>query len=330
MPEMRASGEREEGEVRIRRGYLFWGLVFITLGVIPLMAHLGWFDPGRIADADRLWPIVIIAFGVAILVSRSRAGIAGLVIAALVVGSLGGFALASGNFSIMGLGDCGSGSSADLLHLDRTGAFTELGSVSLHLNCGTVTLTTAPVPEWSLEAGYRGDPPTLSADGSDLSIGSPDLGLRYQEWTVTAPIESTKSIDVHANAGTVSLALTGANLAELTVEGNAGDVLIDASGATIADLSLSINAGRARLTVGGPTSGDLSVNAGSIAICTPANADLQLDVPDHFAFDTNLGAAGLIHSGDTWQRAGSGGPSIHLHVDGNVGDLQLDPIGGCR
>jgi hypothetical protein len=316
--------------VRIRRGFLFWGIFFILLGAIPFAARLGWIDTARLTDLTQLWPIVLIAIGLAILLARSRAGAAGLIIAAVVLGAVGGLALAAGNGAILGLGDCSAGNNSDLQRDTQSGAFSQPATVSIQSNCGTLALATQPSQEWSLQAAYRGDPPVIVASASSLSIQSPSGGLRHQQWTLAAPAELTRNVDVHANAGTASLDLGGANLAELTVQGNAADVLINAPDGSIADLRVSMNAGRARLTLGGSTVGALSVNAGAIDLCVPSTAELQLDVPDHFAFDTNLGGAGLTRSGTTWQRGGSGGPSIHLRIDGNVGNFTLNPAGGCR
>jgi hypothetical protein len=316
--------------VRIRRGFLFWGIFFVLLGAIPVAARLGWIDPGRVGGLGQLWPVVLIAIGLAILLARSRAGAIGVVIAAIVLGAVSGLALAAGNIAILGLGDCSAGNGSDLQHKTQSGTFSAPASISFRMNCGTLKLSTQPGDDWSLQAAYRADPPTVVASASSLTIESPSNGLRHQEWTVAVPAERSRDIDLHANAGTASLDLGGVSLGKLAVEGNAGEVLINAADAPIVDLRVSMNAGRARLTLGASTTGALSVNAGSIDVCTPATADLSLEVPDHFAFATNLGSSGLARSGNTWQRAGSGGPSIHLRVDGNAGTFNLDPAGGCR
>ena len=291
---------------------------------------MGWIDTSRLTDLAKLWPVVLIAIGVAILLARSRVGVAGLVITAVVLGGVAGLAVAAGNGAVLGLGDCAAGNGSDSKQQTKSGTFSQPATISLHINCGTLKLATGGGQDWSLDATYRGDPPTIAPSASSLSIQSPSGGLRHQQWTLAAPAALTRNVDVHANAGTASLDLGGANLGELTIEGNAGDVLVNAPDAPIADLNVAVNAGRARLTLGGATTGVISVNAGSIDVCVPPTAGLRLDVPDHFAFETNLGNAGLSRSGNTWQRAGSGGPGIDLRIDGNVGNLTLNPAGGCQ
>jgi hypothetical protein len=321
---------RQESHVRVRRGFLFWGIFFVCLGAIPVAARLGWFDPGRFTDLGRLWPIALIAIGLGILLARSRLRAVMVVVAAIVLGSVSGLALAAGNVAILGFGDCAAGNASDLQHKTLSGTFSEPASVTLRANCSKLTLVTQPGSDWSLQAAYRADPPGVVAGAASLSVESPTNGLRYQEWSLGVPAGMTRTIDLQSNAGTASLDLGAGNLSALTVEGNAGDILINAPDTPIADLHLSINAGRARVTLGASTSGALSVNAGSIDLCTAAGAEVVLDVPDHFAFETNLGGSGLNRIGNSWRRAGSGGPTIDLRIDGNAASFNLDPAGGCR
>ena len=82
--------------MRIRRGLLFWGLFLIPLGGIPLLARAGTIDPAVFADVWRLWPLVLVAIGLTLLLGRYRAGLIGVVAVALLLGSLAGGALASG------------------------------------------------------------------------------------------------------------------------------------------------------------------------------------------------------------------------------------------
>lgn len=91
-----------------------------------------------------------------------------------------------------------------------------------------------------------------------------------------------------------------------------------------------MNAGRARVSLGaGSTQGSLAANAGAIDLCVPADAALVLRVPDQLTFAHNLEQRGLTRDGDTWRRAGSGGDTIDLSVNGNAASFTLDPDGGC-
>lgn len=314
--------------MRIHRGYLFWGIFFILLGAIPLADREGWLGSRPLGDVGRLWPLAIIAIGFAILVSRSRGAVLGTIIAALVFGGIAGGALARGGGWIFDLADCAPGERGDLTRTTRQGTLTD-GSVTLRLNCGTLDVHTAPGDAWRLDAAYRGDPPVIQATTSTLSVRPTETIGRRQEWSVSLPQAGMRTLDVEANAGQATLDLAGVTLGGMSLVGNAADVRMTAPGSTLAGLDITINAGRARITLGGATSGSVSVNAGSLAICVPSDAALQLTVPEQFAFATNLDDRGLTRSGSHWERAGRGGPNITLSIEGNAANFDLDPSGGC-
>lgn len=143
------------------------------------------------------------------------------------------------------------------------------------------------------------------------------------------PRDLIRGISLNANAATATLNLGGAHLATLDLEANAGDLRVLAEETTIDNLQVHLNAGRARLTLGGAVDGSLQANAGSIDVCVPPTADLRIDVKDQLTFEVSISGVGLTRSGDTWQRAGTGGPSIHLRVEGNAASFKLDPPAGC-
>lgn len=317
--------------MRIRRGLLFWGLFLIPLGGLPLLARSGAVDPSRFADAWRLWPLVLVALGVALLLGRYRAGTIGVAVAALVLGSLAGGSLASGSLWFGSIGDC-AGRSTDTAAVEDDGTFSGDAELKIDIDCGTVDLSTTPAADgWSVHADYRGSPPVITATGSTLAIGTPDGGARHhQDWTVTVPATQLSAVDVQANAGTTSLDLAGANLTRVQADVNAVDLRIDAGAAMITRLAVSLNAGRARITLGaGRTTGQLSANAGAIELCVPPGASLRLQVQDQLTFAHNLDDLGLTRDGDTWTRLGGVG-EIDLTVEGNAASFTLDPDGGCK
>jgi hypothetical protein len=313
--------------MRVHRGYLFWGIFFLFLGAIPLADRLGWIDVSSFGEVWRLWPLAIIAAGLAILLARTQAAFVGTVAAAAVIGLVAGGALAYGGGFIANVGDCGSGG-GNLQHVTANGTFTSDAAVDLHLNCGTLDLTTAAGSDWSVDAGYRESAPTID-DGSDrLTIRAPDSPARHQEWNITLPADALRVLDVQANAGTAKLDVGEATLDELRIEANAGEVRLAAAG-SIGDLQVSMNAGSAKLTIDGSAEGRLTVNAGSIDLCVPNDAALEFVVNEQFAFGNNLSGSGLARDGNTWRRSGDG-PTISFRVEGNAASFNLNPSGGCR
>lgn len=314
--------------MRIRRGFLFWGLFLIPLGAVPLFAQAGVIEADSFSDIWRWWPLLLIGLGVALLLGRGQASLIGTAVIALVLGTLGGSFLASGNIWVGSLSACGPG--GDTTVLDRDGTFSGDASVTMDLDCGEVDITVEPGSSWRAHAEYTGGEPRIDATGSGLALRTPDdAGLHRQDWTVALGADAVRTMDLDINAASVNSTLSGASLSRLDAHMNAGELRIDGSGASIGRIDASVNAGSLRVTLEGGTTGDLSANAGSIELCVPPGVPLQLDVEDQFTFATNLAGTGLTRDGETWTRSGSG-ESIDLSVEGNAASFTLDPEGGCK
>lgn len=320
--------------MRIHRGYLFWGIVFVLLGGIPLAERSGLIDAQRLSDVGRLWPLLLIAIGVAIVVARTRLSLLGTVAAALVIGGLAGSALAYGAGWALDITDCTGGKTGTLERSSQNGTFSGPADVQLQLNCGVVDLQAGPLTTslggWSLDARTRDAAPAVSATGTSLRIESPENTARRQEWTLFLPREDLRSISVEANAGAADLDVTGALLQSLSIQANAADTRIMAADADIASLDVQANAARSRITAGGDGAILIEANASSVELCVPPTASLAITVKDGVGLVTNLDEVpGMTQGGDTWQRAGTGGPSIVVQLEGNLSTFTLDPEEGC-
>jgi hypothetical protein len=315
--------------MRIRRGPLFWGLLLIPLGAIPLLARAGIIDTAAFVDAWRLWPLILVGVGLAILLGNRRAGLAATVTLALVLGVVGGGALASG-VPWVGFGSC-VGTSAPTDRLTKAGALEAASSVDLELDCGQLSVTTAAGSAWSLNADYLGTQPIVTATGSSLHIATPDQTATHrQNWSLELPAAPLRDLSITANAAAVTLDLEGAALERFRADMNAGDLRIDAGDARINRLDISMNAGRARITIAdGTTAGSLAANAGAIELCVPTGAGLVLRVTDQLTFAHNLERRGLARDGNTWTRTAAGSDNIDLTINGNAASFSLDPDGGC-
>ncbi len=320
--------------MRINRGYLFWGIVFVLLGGIPLAERAGLIEADRLSEAGRLWPLLLIAIGVAIVVARTRLSLLGTVAAALVIGGLAGSALAYGSGWALGITDCTGGRSETLGPTGQQGAFGGPADVSLQLNCGELDLVAGPLTShlsgWSLAARTNDAPPIVSSTDTTLDIRSPANTARRQEWTLFLPRADLRSVSIQANASAARLDVAGASLQSLSIQANAADTRVDATDATIAALTLRSNLARSRIIAGGDGVIDLELNASSAELCVPPTASLLITVDDGVALVTNLdGAAGLTRTGDTWRRPSAGGPTVIVKVAGNASSFTLDPEGGC-
>jgi len=127
--------------MRVRSGRLFWGLLLIPLGAIPLLVEANVIDGARLTDAWKLWPLVLVGIGLALLIRRGRSGLILIVISALTLGTLGGMTLASGSGWLGAVGDCVVNPTA-LQHTTNAGSFGAPASVSLELDCGQASVAT--------------------------------------------------------------------------------------------------------------------------------------------------------------------------------------------
>ena len=316
--------------MRPRRDHLFWGITLVLLGGVPLIVRAGLVPAGSLGEAWRLWPVALIAAGVALILFRRADATLTVALAAVAVGLIGGTALAGGS-TIFNVFDCGSEEAAAAdSSLSEAGTFDAPATVDLQLNCGRLELTTAEGGGWSVDASFDGQAPRIEADGGSLEVearGGPFN--RRQAWDVALPADGVQELQIDTNAGSSVIDLSSAALGTVDVEANAGSVVVRAGEADLGGLSASVNAGSIAVTVGGiALTGELSSNAGSIALCVPPDVNLQLVLEDNITFTHNLDERGLTRSGDTWTRAGAG-ETITFQVEGNASSFDLDPEEGC-
>ena len=316
--------------MRIRSGLLFWGIFFLLLGGIPLLVRAGVVDADVLAEAWRLWPLLLVALGVSLILGRTSAGLLGTALAAIVLGVAAGGALASGTNLIGNVGGCGPDTTTDQ-RLQDGGTASGPVTATFDLDCGALDVSTQQGSDWTVDAKYRGAAPTLDRSDTTLALHSPDgFGVRRQDWNVTLPADQARDVRIDANASTVSGRFAGAQLTTFHLSVNAGDARIDASEGKLGQIDVSGNAARVRLRLGSDTTGSLSANAGAIDLCTPPGAALHFQVAEQLTFAHNLKDQGMTKSGDAWTREGAtGAPTIDLSISGNAASFTLDPVGGC-
>jgi Domain of unknown function (DUF5668)/Putative adhesin len=325
--------------VRINTGLVFWGVALITAGVVALAIQAGAIAEEPARQVWRFWPVIIIVIGLAVIAARTPLATIATVIAALVVGGMGG-TLVAGFPEGFGFG-C-DGDRADEM-IAEEGSFGTDAKLALDINCGQLSVTTAAGSDWSVEARHAGDAPRIEVDAESVRVESPDGfaffggGDAMQAWEVTLPTDATLDVSVDANASSSRLDLAGASLSRLSMDSNAGDVTMAMADASVTQLEVDSNAGSVSIEVGDDTelTGSISVNAGSVELCVrsagqqPGAVGLAINLADtNVTFSHNLDEAGLTQDGDTW-RTGDGDPAITLDVSGNAASFTLNPDGGC-
>ena len=314
------------------RGLLFWGLALITGGAVALAAQQGYIDRDFLAGAWRLWPLILVAIGLSILVSRTPYAIVGTIVAALVVGSAGGALIAVGP----GVAACGGAEPTSLK--TEQGSFGDAAQVTLDFNCGTLELGTTDGDQWSVASGRQGgDPARITSDSGRLHVQSSEHDGFWnggrQHWIVGLPTSTSYRLDITPNAADSKIDLGGGRFTSVSLQPNAGSLRLDLTDAQVDDLDLSLNAGSVEVLIGKGLSmnATMSVNAGSIEVCTADGVAVSVTANANITFSHNLDDLNLQHVGDTWSTPGFADASdqVEIDVEGNAASFALNPEGGC-
>lgn len=321
--------------MRIDRRFLQWGVFFVAFGAVPLAVQLGWLDRTRLDDAARLWPVILIAIGLAVLAGRGPLGMAVRLLPPLAFGLLLGAAFSGG---IGAIGCAGADQGAAGLP-GTSGSFAGTAAVDLSIDCGTATVTTGPGSGWAFSAsGDPGRPPQVGSDPGSLTITSGrvdflDFGSARSAWQVVLPTDPTLDLSLEMNAGDATLDLAGARLRNVALTANAGSIRLGLANALESDeLGATVNAGD--VLIGLPATamtGSITVNAGHLGLCLPAGTGLEIESSGALTAN-NFSSQGLVQDGDTWTTPGlpPGAPRISLQVTANAGNIEVNPAGGCQ
>ena len=319
--------------MQINRGLVFWGVALITAGAVALAVQAGLIDAESTRQLWRFWPVVLVVIGLSIIAARTPFALVATLVAAVVVGGMGG-TLAAGWPEGFSFG-C-SGQTDDVA--SESGSFGASAEVELDFDCGDLAVLTAAGSEWSVDARYAGDdaPDITSSEGS-LRVAAEDVAVfgindARQEWDVTLPTDVGLDLTIDANAASSALSLDDAELIRLAIDANAGSVDLGLAGASVDEMSIDANAGSISIDTDAETrlSGSVEMNAGSLELCVPTGVVFAITLEeDNITFSHNLDDSGLIRQGDTWVTGDDAVPTLSLSVDGNAASFTLNPEEGC-
>ncbi len=317
--------------MRVNRRLLYPGLFLASIGAVLLAADLSAVDTPILADALRLWPLVVVAIGTAIVLRRTQFSLPSGMLAAAVPGIVLGSALA---VAPRYAGDCGArGDPASVA--TEGGTFSGTATVSVTSGCGSLTVRTAPGSEWQLQAGNTaGRTPIVRSARDSLSIrgeGIHFMGGSREALDLTLPTSQIQILSLATFASNAHVELPGAQIERLVVSGNASRIVVDASTAAIENVSAVVNTGSLAILV--PADRDLAASVrlggGELLVCAPSSVGLRV-ITTGFGTDTN--AEGVEHAGSTWQSPNYESASHHadLQVRASVATVEINPIGGCK
>ena len=76
--------------MQINRGLVFWGVALITAGTVALAIQAGLIPADAARQAWRLWPLLLVVLGLAVIASRTPFSMVATLLAAVVAGGLVG------------------------------------------------------------------------------------------------------------------------------------------------------------------------------------------------------------------------------------------------
>jgi hypothetical protein len=328
------------GDMRVRRGYLGWGVFLILAGAVPLLVRSGYLTDDQIGRLWNLWPLILVGIGVGLVLGRTRFDFVGGLIVAATFGLMVGGLLSTGIDTISS-GACGSDSGTVAFPARDGSLSTDEGSVDVRLDCGDVTVAVAAGNAWRIE-GRDAD-----GTGPDIESGERSLKIHSQDndggriwvldkgatWRITLPDAPRLALDLQLNAGSATVALGGAALGTLDLELNAGSATVDLTSVRqIKDIRFGLNAGSLGLTLPNLSmTGSIEANAGSAKLCAPPGAALKLQTSDSIIASYDYAGHGLVQNGSTWTTPGfdTAAVRIELRTVANAGSFTLDPEGGC-
>lgn len=325
--------------MRVDRRLLGWGLFFIIAGSIPLLTRAGYLDPDLVGRWASLWPTLLIAWGLGLLLRRTPIEWVGGAVSAVVFGVMAGGAIASGFAGISGVSGCG-GDEQGTAFQTQSGAFAASGRLNVEFSCGTLNVGAIDGAGWSVAGTEpRGRAPRVTTSGDAVTIESADSRTFFSDgsgrtvWNVAVPRGPQVGLGLTLNAGSGNVDLGGANLGSVNLTVNAGSANIDLSAAAqLGDVNGTVNAGSTTLRLpGGSRSVNLSLNAGSLDVCLPAGTALRVGWSGALG-SNDLDEAGLVKvDNNTWTSAGfsDAQPYVDLRVSANAGSFGLDTDGSC-
>jgi hypothetical protein len=321
--------------VRIERRFLQWGVFLIALGALPLGVQLGWLDRTPIVDAERLWPVALIAIGFSVIVERTRVAALGTIVSAVALGLFIGGVISVGIGSI---GCLGTGNQPTAFPAS-SGTLAPLAKVDITVDCGTATVTTQSGTQWTLSGTSDPDRrPAVDASSGTLFISNgridfPSFGAARSDWHLALPADEDVDLSLEMNAGDARLDLAGARLTGVSLTANAGSIKLDLSrAAALQALDATVNAGDVLVSLPAESEGaSITVNAGHLGLCVPGGIGLRIDASGVLS-SNNFASQGLVQDGDSWTspELAAKGLQLYVRVTANAGTIELNPAGGCE
>ncbi len=298
-------------EARYRRRGLVGPVILIGLGVVFLLNNLGMLDWGVWLFFLRLWPVLLIAIGLDLLVGR-RSIWGSLLVVVIMLGVLAG---------------------GVVLYQQRGWGGTELTRQIISRPLGEATRAEVRVNfglrDLSVEA--------LSQEGN-LIEGTAELyrGERLVEHYGVVGEEAEYSLSPGGETwnefpgwperiGRWEVALNPSIPIVLTIDSGVGETVLDLQELEVVDLSVDVGLGTMHLTLPaeGELEGDLNAGIGAVEILVPQGMALRMRVDG--GLSNVIVPAGYVRDGDVYTSPGyaSAENRVQLRVEGGIGQIRV-------
>jgi hypothetical protein len=323
--------------MRIDGRLIGFGLFFIVFGGILLAGRQGLIDPALLERSWQLWPLLLVAIGLSIVLARRPGSELGNLLFAVVLGVMAGGLVGSGaGLPFVG---CGGDTDDGTSFPPQGGSLLDGATVEVDFSCGDLAIAPGGGDEWSLTGTSEGGAlPEIDQDGGRLHLeagpsGVFDVGRAAESWELTLPSDTELDLDVGLNAGSGQVDLDGAQLGAIEASVNAGALRLDLRGVdAVSTIDLSVNAGSAVVWLPEHAlEGEATANAGSLTFCAPENLGLRF-VTGGAVSSNDFGDAGLVQVGDAWETPdfSTADTRITLGTAANAGSLSLNDERACE
>jgi hypothetical protein len=268
---------------------VFWGFGLVVAGGVLLAANLGLVSPAVWGVLWRMWPLVLVLWGVSLLL-RPLGRVGAVITAVIVLLAAAGVVGYAVQFAP---GEVQSGE----LVLDQA-LVPEVEKVSVKVAVGAVAVSLdGTAPEGRLATGrlgYHGSAPEVDCDvvgdRAELELASVSAptrvpGLPSPVWVIHLNPAPVYTIDVSAGACALDFDLSALKVAEFHLDGRASSVVV-----TFGDQGLDLT-------------GRVDLKAGGLTLRVPRRVGVEITAASTLA-DDNLEEAGFERSGSRWVSEG--------------------------
>lgn len=257
---------------RRRPPSIFWPLVLIGAGILLLLSNLGYVPWQSWSMLWRLWPVLLIALGIDVLIGR-RSWIGAIVSALLILILIGGaVALALFAPHIPPLANLAQPMEWRIEHVEHPLDGVERASVSIDWTSTPGALRALRDPTNLIEAdvalrgelifdvAVRGDRASVELDRrfSGPWFGPFDLGGRAEDrWDVRLSPDALLELSLDAGSGSYEFDLTGLQISQLVLDAGSGPIELT-------------------LPAGSNVEAEIDGGSGPLAIAVPAGVGVRV------------------------------------------------------